>query len=59
MPDAADIAADDGSALPHGLRDRQPEAFAQGLLQHNRRAALQCVDQRRIIRGNHDDALAR
>jgi hypothetical protein len=44
-PDAADIAADDRSALPHGLGHRQAEAFPERLLQYYRRPALQCVDK--------------
>jgi hypothetical protein len=56
VPDASDVAADDGSTLPHGLGDRETEAFAGRLLQDHSGRPLQRVHEGWIIDSKNDDA---
>src|SRR5262249_60001101 len=58
MTDAADVPADDGSALPHRLGHGQPEALTQRFLDDDGRPTLQAVDQGRVVAvRQHQDAL--
>jgi hypothetical protein len=43
--------------FPHGLCHGQAESFACGFLQHNGRAALQCINQIRVFGREHDNPL--
>src|SRR5258707_7276239 len=54
---AADIAANDGGALPHRLGDGEPEALAGRLLQDYGGVALQGGDQNRVVEGEGCDPL--
>jgi hypothetical protein len=58
-PNTAHIATDHGRPFPHCLGDRQAEALAYGLLQHDGRASLQRVHQVWIIGRENDNALVK
>jgi len=59
VQDAANMPANYRPALLHRFRYREPKSFPQRLLQYHRGAALQGIDQQRIIGGNDDDPLPR
>ena len=55
--DSPDRRGDHGSRLPHGLCDGEPEPLREALLHHDRRVALQGVDDRCVfVRVGHRDA---
>ena len=54
--DAAHVAANDGSALPHCFGNGKAKSLPDGFLQHHCGVALQCVHENRIIYCNNNDA---
>ena len=49
VPDASDAGGDHRPRLPHRLRDGQPEALGQALLDNHRRVALEGVDDGGVL----------
>src|SRR5437016_3497300 len=47
--DPTDTTGNDGSVLPHRLRDGEPESFDETLLNDNVRLALHGVDDRGVL----------